>query len=93
MAAKSIKELELTAIGQNIGANVEGNYLHIVIRTDQTLGESKTGKSELLATTGGNVTISVNGKPVKVGINCYVPFSPGRIGKPAQKGAGSFQID
>ena len=40
----------------------------------QALNPSKSGKSRIVATTGGNKTTSlvIDGKPVIVGINAYI---------------------
>lgn len=62
---------------ENVGANVEatltGNKLTLVIDLDKTLGASNSGKSQNIATTGGNQTIVYNGGIVKLGLNCYKP--------------------
>lgn len=57
-------------------ASIKGNKLTIVIDCDPTAKEvSSTGKSRIVATSGGNqaTTISVDGKPVRIGVNAYIP--------------------
>lgn len=55
---------------KNVKCKVEGSKLLVEIDLDQRLGESGSGKSVTVATTGGNV--EVPGFPaIKLGINCY----------------------
>jgi len=56
-------------LGKNLNASVEGSKLTIVIDLAKELGESKTGKSILVATTNGNQKIA--GSNVAIGINAY----------------------
>ena len=55
---------------KNIEMSVNGNTLTIKIDLDKTFGPSKSGKTEIVATTGGNVTVEGT-DGVKIGINCY----------------------
>jgi hypothetical protein len=64
------------AVQGNAGTNVEysadaNGILTIKIDLKQRHGISASGKSEIVASTGGNVEIPGTG--VKVGINAYVP--------------------
>lgn len=55
---------------QNVAMKVTGTILTITVDLSKKLGISKSGKSQIIATTGGNV--SVEGKPeVKLGLNIY----------------------
>jgi hypothetical protein len=55
---------------KNIVQKVTGNILTITVDLSKTHGASKTGKSIIVASTEGNV--SVEGKPeIKMGINIY----------------------
>ena len=55
---------------QNIKMTFEGNILDIKIDMSKRLGPSKSGKTEIIATTNGNMT--PEGFPdVKIGINCF----------------------
>jgi len=55
---------------QNIEMKVDGNILKIEIDMSKVIGPSKSGKTDIIATTGGNV--SVDGfTDAKIGINCY----------------------
>jgi hypothetical protein len=56
----------------NIEMSVQGNTLVITVDLSKTYGLSASGKSEVIASTGGN--ISVPGREqVKVGLNIYRP--------------------
>jgi hypothetical protein len=54
--------------------NVEGNELVIRIPLLPEPTRSKSGKTLLVATSGGSVVTeaTVNGKPVTVGLNAYI---------------------
>jgi|HubBroStandDraft_2_1064218.scaffolds.fasta_scaffold3230782_1 hypothetical protein len=55
---------------QNITAVIDGNTLKLTIDLSRTLGLSKSEKSQIIATTSGNVPL--DGMPdVKLGINIY----------------------
>lgn len=55
---------------KNIETKIEGDILKIKINLAKNFGASKTGKTQIIATTEGNQP--VEGKPgVYVGINCY----------------------
>jgi len=56
---------------QNVQMQVTGDKLTITIDLSKSQGPSKSGKSEIIATTGGNA--SVPGKPFKLGLNLYRP--------------------
>ena len=54
--------------------NVEGNELVIRIPLLAEPTRSKSGKTLLVATSGGNIETdaTVNGKPITVGLNAYI---------------------
>lgn len=54
----------------NVNMSVDGNILTIEIDVSKRLGPSKSGKTEIIATTGGNMAIP-EFRDVKIGINCY----------------------
>jgi hypothetical protein len=56
----------------NVAFEVEGDFLVIRVDLSQELGESSSGKSVILATTGGNVEVPGR-EAVKVGLNVYRP--------------------
>lgn len=65
-------ESEVRMSGENVSMRVEGSILVIEVDLSQSLGLSASGKSEIIASTGGNV--GVPGQPeVKVGLNVYRP--------------------
>ena len=55
-------------------ATIEGNELVLRIPLLPAPTRSKSGKTMLVATSGGNVitAATVNGKPVTVGLNAYI---------------------
>ena len=55
----------------NITANIDGNKLTIVIDTSITIGPSKSGKTTLIASTGGNQKITTPAGEIVLGVNCY----------------------
>ncbi len=62
---------------QNVSLQVEGTNLIITVDLAQELGASSSGKSIIIATTGGNVPIAVPGQDeIKLGLNVYRPQSP-----------------
>lgn len=55
---------------QNVTFAVKDNVLTIKVDLSKDLGRSKSGKTTLVATTGGNVPVP--GVPeIKIGINAY----------------------
>jgi hypothetical protein len=56
----------------NVEFEVEGDQLIIRIDLNQELGVSSSGKSVIIATTGGNVAVP-GWEAVKVGLNVYRP--------------------
>jgi hypothetical protein len=65
---------------QNIVFQVQGDHLLIDVDLRQELGMSASGKSIIIATTGGNVTVP-GYEEVKVGLNVYRPQPSGRGGR------------
>ena len=50
----------------------EGELLHIVVDTSKELGPSASGKTTLVASSGGNASITLeNGRVLKLGLNLY----------------------
>jgi len=50
----------------------DDGLLYIVVDTNTELGPSASGKSTMVASSGGNIPISLeNGKQVKLGLNLY----------------------
>ncbi len=56
-------------LGQNIVGSLDGMKLTLVIDLAQSSGPSKSGKSIIVATTGGNQSIGTTG--IKLGLNAY----------------------
>ena len=57
---------------QNIKVSTKGSILTIEIDASVNLGASKSGKTQLVASTQGNQKLSVGGKEVYLGLNAYV---------------------
>ena len=57
---------------QNVEFQVEGNTLVIIVDLSVELGESASGKSMIIASTGGNVAVP-GYEDIKVGLNVYRP--------------------
>ena len=55
---------------KNITMETNGTILTIKIDLSKDFGMSKSGKSVIIATTGGNMTVDGT-DGVKIGINCY----------------------
>ena len=61
---------------QNVAFQVEGNRLVMIVDLSQELGESASGKSVIIASTGGNVSVP-GSEDIKVGLNVYRPQQQG----------------
>ncbi|MGI6154166.1 MAG: hypothetical protein ACOYJB_10140 [Christensenellaceae bacterium] len=59
---------------KNVEMSVKENILTVEIDLSKDLGPSKSGKTNIVATTGGNVPIS--GREEKIGINVFRPTKP-----------------
>ena len=57
---------------QNVEFEVQGDRLVITVDLGQELGVSSSGKSVIIATTGGNAVVP-GWEEVKVGLNVYRP--------------------
>ena len=56
---------------ENVEVTQDGDTLVLKIDTSKRLRDSKTGKTTLVATTGGNHQIT--GTNLKLGLNLFVP--------------------
>ena len=65
---------------QNVEFQVQGDTLLIRVDLRQELGESASGKSVIIGTTGGNVAVP-GYEDIKVGLNVYRPQHVGDIGR------------
>ena len=57
---------------KNVEMNVKGDKLTIVVDLKARLGASKSGKTILVASTEGNVSVP-GAEEIKLGLNLYVP--------------------
>jgi len=55
---------------QNIEMSVDGNILTVKIDISKRQGKSKSGKTVIIASTGGNMPIPES-NDIKIGVNCY----------------------
>ena len=65
---------------QNIVFEVQGDRLVIVVDLSQEQGLSASGKSVIIATTGGNVSVP-SFEEVKIGLNVYRPAQVQKNGR------------
>lgn len=57
---------------ENMKVEVKDNILTITVDLSKNLGASKSGKSLLIASTGGNMTVPhPTAHDIKLGLNCY----------------------
>ena len=68
----------------NVEFEVQGDQLIIRVDLSQELGESSSGKSVIIATTGGNVEVP-GWEAVKVGLNVYRPQQADRSRRMASR--------
>lgn len=59
-------------VGQNVELRVEGNKLIITVDLSKQFGTSGSGKSVIIASTGGNVSVPGH-ESAKIGLNVYRP--------------------
>ena len=59
---------------KNIDMQVDGDLLTIKINISERHGKSSSGKSIIIASTEGNVSVPDN-EEIKIGINCYTKNS------------------
>ncbi len=68
-------EIVSTSSYLNATATVDSaGVVTITLDGSKRLGRSKAGKSEIIATSGGNQTLFVNGEEVKLGFTVYQPL-------------------
>jgi hypothetical protein len=66
---------EVMLMAENVQMHLEGSILVIQVDLNQSFGLSASGKSEIIASTGGNVSVP-GYEAVKVGLNVYRPRTP-----------------
>jgi hypothetical protein len=57
-------------MAKNVNMRVEGNKLIIEVEMDQDFGPSKSGKTRIIASTEGNISVPGD-DDVKIGLNVY----------------------
>ena len=58
---------------QNVNATVKGNTLTITVDLSQRIGPSSTGKTIIVASSGGNANVAGHAG-VKFGLNVFAPI-------------------
>lgn len=61
------------SVGQNVEMQVKDGKLVITVDLSKSFGTSSSGKSTIIASTGGNVAVPGQ-ESVKVGLNVYRPL-------------------
>ncbi len=56
---------------KNLKMSVKGKKLTIEIDLEERNGTSSSGKSEIIATTSGNMKLDAPNDNISIGINCY----------------------
>jgi hypothetical protein len=56
---------------KNVEYEIKGKIMTIKLDITQSFGPSKSGKSEIIASTEGNKKITVEGQDIYLGLNCY----------------------
>ena len=57
-------------MAKNVTMRMEGNKLIIEVEMDQDFGPSKSGKTRIIASTEGNISVP-DDEDVKIGLNVY----------------------
>lgn len=65
------KNPQVQDLGTNVTGTMDGDILILRIDTNKRYGESKSGKSETIATTSGNVKVSTPKGEITMGLNVY----------------------
>jgi len=61
-------------MGNNYTLTVKGNILTITVDLSKNQGQSKSGKSLLIASSNGNVSLPDPKSEIKLGLNIYQPI-------------------
>ena len=75
MTTKKMSVVEFGKIGNNVSARIEGTKLILEMDMISDLGISGSGKSHLVASTRGNVSVLFDNTTYKLGINLYKPVN------------------
>jgi len=60
---------------KNVEYEIKGNIMTIKVDISQSFGPSKSGKSEIIATTEGNKRIKAGEEDIWIGLNIYKKIS------------------
>jgi hypothetical protein len=61
--------MERIRLGTNIEGTIDGDLLTLVIDLSKTMGPSRSGKTQLIASTSGNAIVGA----CRIGVNVYRP--------------------
>jgi hypothetical protein len=56
---------------QNVTTSIKGSILTITVDLSKDFGRSKSGKSTIIASTGGNISVDPKSPEIKLGLNIY----------------------
>ena len=65
--------MPMVVVGQNVMMEVKDDKLLITVDLSKSYGTSGSGKSTIIGSTGGNVSVPGH-ESVKVGLNVYRPL-------------------
>lgn len=71
-AAKQTVKAPTMNVGTNVSVCVENGVVTLSFKLDAPKSPSKSGKTLIVATTGGNVTVNTPIGAVTIGLNAYV---------------------
>lgn len=61
----------MTTVGKNVAMQMDGDELVIRVNVTKTFGKSKSGKTTIVATTEGNISLPEPHEEIKMGLNIY----------------------
>ena len=61
----------MTNIGKNVAMRVDGDKLVIEVDLTQDFGKSKSGKTTIVASSEGNISLPKPYEHMKIGLNIY----------------------
>ena len=64
-------------IGENVDYKIEKDTLTIIIDLTREFGESKSGKSIIIASTRGNKKVNYKDEKIAIAVNIYKPKPKG----------------
>lgn len=56
---------------ENVAISIKGDTMTIIVDLAKAFGRSKSDKSTIIASTGGNISPDPKRPEIKLGLNCY----------------------